>query len=145
MTIDQYFKDYLESLRTMKRALKDYVDAKMDYYTITGTSYDERVKGQPVPLGLDSLIASIETLEENYIRAKEKYDEERKKCLKDIAKVKNNLYELIIELVYLDNENNNKKLLILLKNYHNIEISYSHLRNSKSQAIKEFKKIISTK
>lgn len=145
MTIDQYFKDYLDTLKTMKRAFKEYVSAKMDFYTITGTNYDEKVKGQSIPLGLDDLIANIETLEEIYKKEKEKCDIERQKCLKDIAKMKNDLYELLIELIYLDREKNNKKILMLLKNYHKIEISYSHLRNSKSQAIKEFKQIISTK
>ena len=145
MIIDQYFKAYLDALKTMKRALKDYVDAKMDFYTITGTNYDEKVKGQSVPLGLDSLIANIETLEENYIAAKKDCDKERQKCLNDISKLKNDLYELLIEYIYLNREKSNKKLLMLLNKYHNIEISYSYLRNSKSQAIKEFKNIISTK
>lgn len=145
MTIDKYFKDYLDKYKIMKRALKDYVDAKMDFYTITGINYDEKVKGQSVPLGLDSLIANIETLEEQYIAAKEECNIERQKCLKDISKLNNDLYEILIEYIYLDREKNNKKLLMLLNKYNNIEISYSHLRNSKSQAIKEFKNIISTK
>lgn len=145
MDIVQYFGTYNSLVENMQIALKLWVDAKEDFYYITGIQIDDmpKAKAEAKRRGLDSLMENIETLGEKYINLKLSCEDERKRCKRDIDKLESKLYRLIIEYAFLDMDKD-KKILNTLKTYHNMDISYGYFRNSKSKAIKEFETLIST-
>lgn len=139
--IDKYFKEYVNKYYKMKKALKRYIDSKLDFYNLTGINYDDMPKAKGKSLGFDDLMGNIEELFNKYLALNEEYEVEREKCQLDIDELKNPIHKFIIEYAYLDFEND-KKILKSLKEFNNLEYSYSHMRRLKSQAIKEFEKMI---
>ena len=139
--IDSYFKEYTKRYHEMKRTLKKYIDAKSDFYSLTGIRYDDMPKAKGKSLGFDDLMAGIEELYNTYIVSSEYCEEEKKKCQADIDKLDNPIHKIIIEYSFLDFERN-KNILSLLKEFHGLEYSYSHLMKLKAQAISKFKEII---
>ena len=138
--IEEYFKEYTKAFYDKNRAFKKYIDAKLDFYNITGTKYDDMPKGNR-SIGFDDLLAHIEELNEEYIRLYESYKQVRENCLKDIDKMDNPIHKSIIEYTYIDFEKN-KKIQCLLKEYFKVDYSYGHLMKMKAQAIKEFNRVI---
>ena len=143
MTIEEYFKEVKDKRVEMERALKRYVEATEEFYTITSVKYTDMPKAKGKVLGFDDMMVHIEDLYEFYLEQKKLYDVEYQKCMKDINKLEEALHKLIIEYAYINLEKD-KQIINSLKKYHNIEISYSHLRNSKSKAKNSFTNIIST-
>jgi len=139
--IENYFNKYVERYHKMKRALKRYVDAKLDFYTLTGTNYDD-VKVKGVTLGFDDLIGNIEDLYNTYLDLSKKCEEERNKCLIDIDKLEKPIHRAIIEYIYLDFETNNKRLTMLLKKYYKKDYSLGYISELKSVAEENFRKIL---
>ena len=125
----------------MKKALKRYLDATQDFYTLTGIKLDDMPKTKGKALGLDDLLANIEQLNLEYIARNKEYQEERNKCKKDIDKLENPIYRTIIEYTYLNFENN-KEIAKSLKEYHNKDYTLGYLRILKSKAISKFEKMI---
>ena len=141
MTIEEYFEEYETKYHEMKKALKRYIDAKSDFYHLTGIKYNDMPKANGKSLGLDDLISKIDELNCTYISLVKECEEERKKCQLDIDKIKNHVYRLILEYAFLDLDKD-KKIIRSLKEFHNIDYSCSHFRKLKSDAIKEFEVII---
>ena len=139
--IENYFSEYSYTYDKAKRALKNYLDAKEDFYNLTGTKYDDMPKAQSKKLGLDDLLIHIEELHTTWLMLDKKCKEEKAKCLIDIDKLENKIYRLLIEYAYLNFESD-KKILKSLKEIHNLDYSYSYIRKIKSKAKKEFKQII---
>lgn len=139
--LETYFENYREKYRQMKKALKEFIDAKADFYTLTGMNYDAMPKSKKIPSGFDKLLASIETLEEDYFLKKEDLEKEKEKCKKDIEKINNTLYADIVEYVFLNFEDN-KTLAESLKRYHNKDFSLGYVKILKIKAINKFKKVI---
>lgn len=139
--IDTYFMDYERKYHNMKKALKRFIDAKSDFYSLSGVKYDDMPKAHGKSLGFDDLMVNIEELCNKYLDSKHEYLLEKDKCQMVINKLENPVYKVIIEYAYIDFEND-KKLAASLKEFHNLDYSYSHLRKLKSQAIKEFEKVI---
>ena len=141
MTIQEYFEEYTTKYHEMKKALKRYLDAKSDFYYLSGTKYDDMPKGNSKSLGFDDIMSNIEDLNITYIQLKKECIEEREKCQVDIDKIKNHIYRLILEYVFLDLDKD-KKVITTLKEFHNMDYSYSHFRKLKSEAVKNFQEII---
>lgn len=141
MTIQEYFEEYTAKYHEMKKALKRYLDAKSDFYYLSGTKYDDMPKGNSKSLGFDDIMSNIEELNITYIQLKKECIEERGKCQADIDKINNHIHRLILEYVFLDLDKD-KKVITTLKEFHNMDYSYSHFRRLKSEAVKEFLKII---
>lgn len=139
--IDNYFMEYEKKYHNMKKALKQFIDAKSDFYSLSCVKYDDMPKAQGKRLGFDDLMSNIEELCNKYLELKHEYFLEKDKCQKLINKMENPIYKVIIEYSFIDFEND-KKLGASLKEYHNLDYSYSHLRKLKSNAIKEFEKLI---
>lgn len=138
--IEKYFKECTDKYHEMQKALKLYTNAKEDFYHLTGINIDDMPKGKK-PLGFDDLLGNIEQLNNEYIKRKEDYEEEKAKCKKDIEELENPIYRAIIEYAYINFESN-KKIMESLKEYHNKECSLGYVRLLKSKAIKKFVKII---
>ena len=66
MTVEKYFEEYTTKYHEMKKALKRYLDAKSDFYYLSGTKYDDMPKGNSKSLGLDDLMSNIEELNITY-------------------------------------------------------------------------------
>lgn len=143
MTIEEYFKSVKDKRVEMERALKRYVEATEEFYTITSVKYTDMPKVKGKALGFDDLMINIEELYEFYLEQKKLYDIEYQKCMNDINQLDESLHKLIIEYAFINLERD-KQIIDSLRKYHNIEISYSHLRNSKSKAKNCFINIIST-
>lgn len=143
MTIEKYFKEVNDKRVEMERALKRYVEATEEFYTITSVKYTDMPKAKGKVLGFDDLMIRIEEIYEFYLEQKKLYEIEYQKCMNDINKIEESIYKLIIEYAFINLEKD-KQIIDSLKKYHNIEISYSHLRNSKSKAKNSFCSIIST-
>lgn len=143
MNINQFFKDIHDKKREMEKALKKYVDATEDFYTLTGVKYTEMPKSKGNALGFDDLLANIEELHDEYLDLRKEYKSLYNCCMKYINKLDNIVHRLIIEYTYI-NLDDDKKILSTLSNFHNINYSYGHLRKIKSKAVKDFKKIIDT-
>ncbi len=141
--IENYFEDVKTKKKAMQKALKKYVESTEDFYTLTGIQYTDMPKSKGKALGLDDLMADIEELYFDYLKCKNDFDIEYNKCMKDIDKLDNQLYELIIEYNFIDKKKD-KEILKALKEYHNMDIAYGTLRNLKSQAKKRFKKVLMT-
>jgi len=141
--IEKYFEDVKSKKEAMQKALKKYIEATEDFYTLTGIQYTDMPKSKGKALGLDDLMANIEDLYSKYLDCKNDFETEYNKCMKDIDKLNNQLHELIIEYNFIDKKKD-KEILKALKEYHNIDIAYGTLRNLKSQAKKEFKRVLMT-
>ena len=141
VTIEKYFEKYNEKYHEMKSALKRYIDAKQNFYTLTGINYDDMPKAKGKVLGLDDLIADIEDLNNYYREQARELEVIRKAHLKDIYKLTKQIHRIIIEYAYLDLDKD-KKIIRSLKEFHNEDYSCSHFRRLKAAAIKEFEEII---
>lgn len=146
--IEKYFKKIVDYKYNMQKAFKRYIEAQDDFYIITGIKYTTMPKSEGKPLGFDDLMVHIEDLYNEYIKCKNKYDKEYKIIIKDINKLDNQLYRLIIEYTYIDrkiDKKPDKETLKELQDYHKIDISYPYFRKIKSNAKSDFLNIISNK
>lgn len=141
MTIDIYFLEYVETFHEMKKALKRYLEAKDDIYYITGGKIDETPKAFGNGLSIDDLLINIEDLKEEYKKLTEDYETLRNIHKIKISELNNPIHKIILEYCYLD-MNDDKKVLKSIREYHNKDYSESHFRRLKSQAVKEFEKLI---
>lgn len=141
MSIYKFFEHINDEKREVEKALKRYIEAKEEFYSITSIKYTDMPKSKGKNLGFDDLMINIEDLFSKYMEKKKKYDEEYNSCMKFINQLSNNLHKLIIEYSFIDLKKD-KDILNSLEDYHNINISYGTLRNEKYKAIKEFKTII---
>lgn len=139
--IDKYFENCTTKYHEMKKALKRYVNAKEDFYHLTGVNIDDMPKGNNKPLGFDDLLGDIEELNTEYIKRKEEYEEEVNKCKHDIDRLENYIFRAIIEYAYINFEDN-KKLAESLNEYHNKDYSLGYIKILKSRAVSKFEKII---
>lgn len=141
--IEEYFKSYIDKHDLMQEALKELVDAKQSFYSLTGISYDDMPKGNKKPLGLDDLLGNIEHLEEEYIARKREYEEEKEKYKKEIDGLEelSKIHKAIIKYAYLDFESN-KTITDSLKKYHNKDYSLGYVKILKSNATNKFRKLI---
>lgn len=139
--IEKYFSEYTRLYHDMKKALKRYVDAQSDFYTLTGIRYDDMPKAKGKSLGFDDLMIKIEELYNVYLELYENSEKEREKCLNDINKLSNPIHRVIIEYAYLNFESN-KEIALSLQEYHNKSYSLSYISEIKTTAIREFEKII---
>ena len=140
--IEKYFKDYTDKYHDMKKALKRYIDAKQDFYSLTGVKIDDMPKGNGKAMGFDDLLINIEHLNNDYIIKYKKYEEERTRCKQDIDKLDDPISKAIIEYAYLDFEDN-KAMSISLKEYHNKDYSLGYIKRLKLRAIEQFTRIVS--
>ena len=125
----------------MKKALKRYIDAKTDFYHLTGVKLDDMPKGNGKALGLDDLLINIEQLSNDYISKNKDYEEAKAKCKKDIDKLENPIYRVIIEYAYLNFEDN-KTISNSLKEYHNKDYTLGYIKILKSRAASKLEEII---
>lgn len=139
--IKEYFAEYRCIYHEKKKALKRYINAKEDFLVLSGTKYDDMPKAKTSGLGFDDLMINIEELHTEWIRLESEYKRIKNKCLDDIHKMKDPLYESIIEYAYLDFEND-KEILNSLNEYHNVEYTLGYFRILKSKATKCFKNVI---
>lgn len=139
--IEEYFKNYTNQYHEMKKALKRYVDAKTDFYHLTGIKYDDMPKAKGKVLGLDDLMINVEQLNNDYLIEYKKYEEEKEKCKKDINKLEHPIHKAIIEYAYLNFEDN-KTMAYSLKEYHNKNYSLGYVKILKTRAVAKFEKII---
>lgn len=134
MTIDDYFKEYIEicdDIRSMAIELKVRKD---DLYSLSGITYEQSSKGTNHN-GIDFLISKIADME-HMIESKEKQKQERYiKELKVIDQLEDKRERLIIKMFYLDRMSIGQIASILY-------ISESHLKRIKSSAVKHFEKMI---
>lgn len=143
--IEKHFENVVTAKIDMQNALRQWVNANEDFYTLTGIKLSDMPKGG-VPLGYADLLINIESLYNEYLRLKEEYENEYKKCKKELDKLNNRVHRLIIEYTYIDREidrKSDKETLLTLKKYHNIDLTYPYFRRVKIIAKKEFEKILS--
>lgn len=143
--IDNFFKEVVNAKIEMQKALKKYIEANDSFYSLTGIKYSEmpKVKGQA--LGFDDLMANIEEIYTDYLKKEKEYNIKYQECMGHISKLDNQVHRLIIEYTYIDrkiDKKSDKETLRALQDYHNIDISYSYFRIVKSNAKREFRKII---
>lgn len=141
MKIDKYFKNIIARKIDMQKALKKYVEATEDFYTLTGTKYTDMPKTRGKSLGFDDLMMNIEKLYNEYLEYKKDYDKVYKECMEDINKLDNQTHRLIIEYSFID-EKKDKDIIDALSGFHNKDYSYSYFRRLKTKAIEEFEKKI---
>lgn len=141
MTIEKYFEEYENAYHEKQKALKTYIDAKANFYTLTGIEYDTMPKAKGKTLGLDDLMASIETLMETYQEKCEIYINELNKCRRDIDKIENTVYKVIIEYAYLYFESN-KSITESLQKYHKLDYTLGYVKRLRAAANHEFERII---
>ena len=139
--VEEYFEDYTNKYYEMKKALKRYIEAKEDYYHLTGINLDDMPKGNQKPLGLDDLLGNIEQLNNEYIARSKELEEAEEKCRRDISKLKNPIYRAIIEYAYLNFESN-KEISDSLTEYHNKNYSLGYIKILKSRAVNKFNELI---
>lgn len=139
--IEEYFKECTNKYHEMQKALKRYVNAKENFYNLTGIKLDDMPKGNQKPMGFDDILGNIEELNIEYIKRKEEYEEEKNKCKQDIEKLDNPIYRAIIEYAYINFESN-KMIMEALKEYHNKDCSLGYIKILKSRAIDKFRKLI---
>lgn len=141
LIIKKFFKEANDKKIEMQKALKKYVEATEDFYTLTGVQYSSMPKAKGKVLGFDDLMANIEALYNTYLEKKKDYDKECESCMNEINKLDNQVYRLIIEYSFIDDKKD-KDIIGALLEFHNMDYSYSHFRKLKGQATKEFKSII---
>lgn len=139
--IEKYFEDYKNKYHEMKRALKTYIDAKSDFYTLTGINYDTMPKGNKKPIGLDDLLVNLEKLSNYYLKLQKEYEEIKERCKRDIDKLENPISRAIMEYAYLNFETN-KKISCSLKEFHDRDYTVGYIKTLKAKAKEEFKDII---
>ena len=139
--VEEYFEDYTNKYYEMKKALKRYIEAKEDYYHLTGVNIDDMPKGNSKPLGLDDLLGNIEQLSNEYIARSKELEEAEAKCRKDISKLKNPMHRAIIEYAYLNFESN-KEIAESLAEYHNKNYSLGYIKILKFRAVNKFIELI---
>lgn len=139
--VEEYFEDYTNRYYEMKKALKRYIEAKEDYYHLTGINLDDMPKGNQKPLGLDDLLGNIEQLNNEYIARKKELEEAEEKCRRNINKLKNPIYRAIMEYAYLRFESN-KDIAESLNEYHNKNYSLGYIKILKSRATSKFIELI---
>ncbi len=142
--IKKYFENVVTIKIDMQNALRKWVDANEDFYTLTGIKLSDMPKGG-VPLGYTDLLINIETLYSEYLKLKEEYEKEYSKCKINLYKLNNRVHRLIIEYTFIDREidrKSDKETLKTLNKYHNIELSYAYFRKMKLIAKKEFEKVL---
>lgn len=140
--IEKFFEDYEDSKKNMESALRQYIFATQELYSITGINYSDMPKSQGKIKGIDALLVNIETLFNNYIKESSKCTEERNKCMQKIKEIKNITYQLIIELVYLDGIATDKEVVEVLEKYHKLSYAPSYYRKLKSIAQNQFEEIL---
>lgn len=141
--VEKYFESYTNKYDAMQDVLKELVDAKQSFYSLTGIDYDDMPKGNKKPLGFDDLLGNIENLEKEYITRKREYEEEKEKYKKDIDGLEelSKIHKTIIKYAYLDFESN-KTITDSLKKYHNKDYSLGYVKILKSNATNKFRKLI---
>lgn len=139
--IEEYFEDYTNKYYEMKKALKRYIEAKEDYYHLTGINIDDMPKGNQRPLDLGDLLVNIEQLCSEYKARDKELKEVMDKCERDIGKLKNPIHRAIIEYAYLNFESN-KEIAESLKEYHNKNYSLGYIKILKSRAVNKFEELI---
>lgn len=139
--IEKYFEDYTNKYYEMKKALKRYIEAKEDYYHLTGISIDDMPKGNKKPLGFDDLLGNIEKLNDEYIARNKELEEAEEKCKQDIRKLKNPIHRAIIEYAYLNFESN-KDIAKSLNEYHNKNYTLGYVKVLKLKAVSNFNELI---
>lgn len=125
----------------MQKALKKYVEATEDFYTLTGIKYTDMPKTRGKSLGFDDLMINIENLYNEYLEYKKDYDKDYKECMEDINKLDNQIHRLIIEYSFID-EKKDKDIIDTLSGFHDKDYSYSHFRRLKTKAIEKFERMI---
>lgn len=143
--IDNFFKEVVNAKIEMQKTLKRYVEATDSFYTITSIKYSDMPKAKGKALGFADLMANIEELYAKYLELEKEFDIKYQECMKYVGKLDNQVYRLIIEYTYIDrkiDKKSDKETLKVLQDFHNIDISYSYFRIVKSNAKKEFRKII---
>lgn len=141
MTIKEFFEYIKDNKRDMGKALRKYVEATENFYTITGIKYTDMPKSKGKALGFDDLMANIEELFHEYLTLREQHKEIYEFYLSYINKLSNKTHRLIIEYSYI-NEDDDKQLAITLKEYHNLDYTNDYVRRLKSKAKKEFELLI---
>ena len=136
-----YFFEYRSIYHESKKAFKRYINAKENFYVLSGTKYDDMPKAKSSSLGFDDLMINIEELYNEWVRLEKQYNQIKKECLEMIHKMNDPIYESIIEYAYLDFEND-KEILNSLNEYHNVDYTLGYFRILKSKAVKRFKEVI---
>lgn len=144
MSINDFFEPINDKKTKMEKALKKYVEATEDFYTITGVKYTDMPKSKGKVLGFDDLMANIEELFNDYLELRNQHKILYDFYISYINKLNNKTYRLIIEYSYINNEDD-KQITNSLKEYHKLDYTNSHIRKLKSKASKEFNKLINDK
>lgn len=140
--IEGFFQKYKEHKKSMESALRKYIYATQELYSITGMNYSDMPKGKSQIKGLEVLLINIETLFNNYLKESSKCTEERNKCMQKIKEINNLTYQLIIEIVYLDGITEDKDVVDTLEKYHKISYAPSYFRKIKSIAKTQFEEVL---
>lgn len=139
--IESYFKNYTDKYHKMKMAFKRYTDAKEDFYSLSGISYDKLNVMGGKPNEFADIMHKIDLLLNDYKEKLNDYEEEKSKCLKDIEQIKNPIYQAVLEYKYLDFDDD-YKILENLKKYNGKEYYISSIYNLVVKAQKELISII---
>lgn len=78
----------------MKNELKWLIDAKSDFYSLSGVKYDDMPKVHSKSLDFDDLMVNIEKLCIKYLYSKREYFLEKDKCQMVIYKLENPVIKL---------------------------------------------------
>ncbi len=78
----------------MENELKRFIDAKSDFYSLSGVKYDDMPKVHGKSLDFDDLMVNIEKLCNKYLYSKCEYLLEKDKCQMVIYKLENPVIKL---------------------------------------------------
>ena len=130
--MNNHFKAYNDILNRIRIRNIQLARLKDDWYSISGTKYDEmKIKGGKMPDIADQLHKIVEREEE--LRALINYRDELRKIHElEIDKITDSTKKAILKLYYLD-ECSIKEIASAIKK------SVSHTKKLKGEAVKEFK------
>ncbi len=142
ITIYEHFKDYNKKFYEMKDKLVDVKEAEKNFLTLTGNKISDSPKiisNKNFDFG--DQLSRIEVLMCSYKKIEKEYLEMREQHLKEISQIENAKYKTILKLFFLENKNI-KSVSVILNKIYKLDYSLDYIRKIKTQAVKEFEKVI---
>lgn len=142
ITIYEHFKYYNKKYYELKDKLVDLKEAEKNFLTLTGNKISDVPKiTSNKNFDFGDQLSRIESLNCSYKKIEKEYLEMREQHAHEIAQIENAKYKTILKLFFLENKNI-KSVSVILNKIYKLDYSLDYIRKIKTQAVKEFEKVI---
>ena len=128
-------KEYLLQIKEQKQNIRkqqEYIQRLKDSLTIAGISYDkERVQSSPDPDKFAKIFGQIDEEEQRLADMQTRFVNTRVKIINQIHELKDDRYDRLLNLVYVDDKS-------LKKAAHEMSFSYDYVRELHLAALQVF-------